>query len=425
MKYFILVPDGSADDPGSYAEGLTPLAAAHIPSMDGLAKRGEVGLVRTIPDGVAPGSDAANLAVMGYDPVSDLTGRAPLEAVSMGIEMSDRDVAFRTNLVTLYAEDDRDVPYEERVITDHAAGDITTEEAAVLIRYLDENLGSGNPQNEGRVRFWPGLSYRHALIVQDGSRTPSGIGDVNGESDGYDLTAPHDILGKKIGAYLPKGIGSEFLNAFMEKSYTLLKDHPVNLDRKARGLNTADSIWVWGHGKKPAIASFRDKFGIEGSVISAVDLIKGIGICAGLSAVSIEGATGTFDTNYAGKAAAAIEAFRSGKDFVYLHVEAPDECSHQGNADQKLLAIERIDNEIMAPILAYLNGSADDFRVLIVPDHRTPVALRTHTSEPVPFVIYDSRKESYREENAFSERAGETGRKFESGKQLAEYFFAK
>jgi 2,3-bisphosphoglycerate-independent phosphoglycerate mutase len=427
MKYLIVVPDGSADRPSADYGGRTPLEDANIPNINSLAAHGEVGFVRTIPEGIAPGSDAANLAVMGYDPAEDLTGRSPLEAVSMGIDMSEDDVAFRTNLVTL--KGDAGAAYEDLTIVDHSSGDITNAESEVLVKYIDENIGSGDPKNSGRLKFYPGVSYRHALIVQPGEPTESGIGDVSKEADGYVLTPPHDILEKRIGDYLPKGEGSEYLLNLMKKSYELLKDYSVNIARQERGLNPASSIWVWGQGKKPNLASFGSKFGIDGSVISAVDLIKGIGLCAGLSSIDVEGATGLLDTNFKGKADAAISAFESGKDFIYIHVEAPDECSHQGNRATKIQAIESIDHKIVAPVVEYLAGSGEDYKILIVPDHRTPVEIRTHSDEPVPYVIYDSTKANLIDKpdssKAFSEKSAESGRSFGSGKELAEYFFGE
>ncbi|MDR0357436.1 MAG: cofactor-independent phosphoglycerate mutase [Clostridiales Family XIII bacterium] len=425
MKYLILVPDGSADRPGEGDEK-TPMEAAFMPHINGLAARGEVGSVKTIPDGISPGSDAANLAVMGYDPLCDLTGRSPLEAVSMGIELAPDDVSFRVNLVTLRG--DADAAYEDLRIVDHSAGDITTDEARILVEQVDRELGSGNRENDGRVAFYPGFCYRNALIVRDGPPTSSGVGDVSKDADGYDLTPPHDIPERRIGDYLPKGEGSDFILRLMNASYGILKDHPVNRERERRGLNVANSIWIWGQGKKPALESFRSKFGIDGSVISAVDLIKGIGICAGLESVSVDGVTGALDTNFRGKAEKAIEAFERGKDFVYVHVEAPDECSHQGDRAGKIKALELIDKDVMGPILAYLEGSGEDYRILVVPDHRTPLAIRTHSEEPAPFVLFDSARAANApvdERKVFSERSGEGGRYFDSGKALATYFFGK
>lgn len=400
MKYLIVVPDGAADRPNDWPKELTPLGKADLSNIDNLAKHGEVGMVQTIPEGIPPGSDAANLAVMGYNPETDLTGRSPLEAVSMGIDMTETDVAFRTNLVTLKGDGD----YEKLTIVDHSSGDISNEEASVLIKEIQDKLGTDI------LKFYPGVSYRHALIMK------------NGPTD-FLLTPPHDILGKTIGEYLPKDEQSKFIGELMKKSYEILKDHPINQNRIKEGKNPANSIWIWGQGKKPQLSSFFDKYGIGGTVVSAVDLIKGIGLCAGLSAVEVPGATGTLDTNYEGKVKATIDAFESGGDFVYVHVEAPDECSHQGNAEEKIQALELIDKRIVQPLVAYLREQEDDYKVLIVPDHRTPVKIRTHSEEPVPFVIFDSREDNFNENNAFTEKSGESGKHFEKGSQLADYFF--
>lgn len=393
MKYLILVPDGAADRPIEKLGGKTPLEVAEIHNINSLARKGEVGRARTIPDGIPPGSDAANLAVMGYDPKIYLTGRSPLEAVSMGIDMDDTDVAFRTNLVTL----------EDGIVKDHSAGDISNEEARVLIELIDRELGTD------KLKFYTGVSYRHALIMKDGEV-------------GLNLIPPHDILGQKAEPNLPK---VEFVRELMLKSYELLKDHPINKERINKGLNPANSIWIWGEGKRPNLSSFYDKYGIRGSVISAVDLIKGIGLCAGLDSIDVEGATGTLDTNFRGKAEATIEEFEKGKDFVYVHLEAPDECSHQGDMRGKIEALKLIDERVLSPILDYFKKSGGDFRILIVPDHRTPLEIRTHSSEPVPYVIYDSRNEKSHPENAFAERSSEGGRLFENGYELADYFFER
>ena len=424
MKYLILVPDGAADvtTDGEY----TPLEAAKIPTINGLAKRGRVGLVRTIPRGVAPGSDAANLAVLGYDPGKDLTGRSPLEAVSMGIDLGPRDVAFRVNLVTL----EGDGNYPSLVIVDHASGDICDEDARALIGFIDKELCSGDPSNEGRVRLYPGVSYRNALVVSDGPETASGIGDVFEEYPAYALIPPHDILGRQIGLYLPDKDSEKYILTLMQKSYSLLKDHEVNKKRAEKGQRPANSIWIWGEGRRPMLSPITKKYGVEGSVISAVDLIKGIGICAGLKPVNVEGATGTINTNFLGKGRAAIDVFSEGKDLAYIHVEAPDECAHQGSREEKILALERIDEYIVAPVLEWLEGhkreTGEDFRILIVPDHRTPVVIRTHTDEPVPFVLYDSAEASKGGKNegqAFSERSAAEGEAFYSGRDLADVFF--
>jgi 2,3-bisphosphoglycerate-independent phosphoglycerate mutase len=433
MKYLILVPDGAADV--AVENEKTPLEAARMPAINGLAKRGRVGFVRTIPRGVAPGSDAANLAVLGYDPKKELTGRSPLEAVSMGIKLGERDVAFRANLVTLAAPEangkkDSDADYEDLLIVDHASGDISDEEAHALIRYLDREIVSGDPASGGRIRLYPGVSYRHALIVRDGKRTESGIGDVFADYPAYALVPPHDILGRQIGLYLPDEENQEYLLALMRKSYELLKDHEINQERVRKGLRPANSIWIWGEGRRPSLAPITEKYGVQGTVISAVDLIKGIGICAGLEPVKVEGATGTISTNFRGKGAAAIDAFERGKDLAYIHVEAPDECAHQGNRSEKIEALERIDADIVAPVLAWLEKhraeTGEEFRILIVPDHRTPVVIRTHTDEPVPYVFYDSacaETVSANEKRAFTEHSAAAGEPIHSGRELADAFF--
>lgn len=402
MKYLVLVPDGAGDEEIAMLGNKTPLQAAKISNINQLAQKGMVGLVRTIPPGIAPGSDAANLSVMGYDPAVYHTGRSPLEAASMGIELSETDVAFRTNLVTLIGEGG----YDDLVIADHSAGDITSEEAKILIEYIDGKLGTET------IRFYPGVSYRHAMIVKDGSTA-------------YDLTPPHDVLTQRAGDHLPKGEGSEFITEMMKKSYELLSIHPVNIERVRKGLNPANSIWIWGQGKKPNLSSFYDKYGIHGTAISAVDLIKGIALCAGLNSVDVKGATGTIHTNFKGKAQAAIEEYKKGQDFVYLHLEAPDECSHQGDLEGKIKSLELIDELVLKPILEYLDSGGEAYKVLVVPDHRTPIAIRTHSSTPVPYVLFDTTKEVAPDpERTFSEEQGKKGRFFENGFELADYFFA-
>jgi 2,3-bisphosphoglycerate-independent phosphoglycerate mutase len=402
-----------------------------MPYTDGLARRGKVGHVQTIPLGVKPGSDAANLAVIGYDPAKDLTGRSPLEAVSMGIDMSNADVSFRANLVTLASPDGSapspETSFEDLVIIDHSAGDIPTADGGALIEYLDAAIGSGDPANEGRARFYPGISYRHALIVRDGELTRTGIGDVLSEAPGYDLTPPHDVLDMPIGPNLPSGEGSGFIFKMMRQSFDLLADHPVNAARRAAGLRTADAIWIWGQGRHPKLVPMAEKYGVSGTVVAAVDLIKGIGICAGLKAPDIKGATGTIDTDFSAKARAATDAYKAGSDFVFIHVEAPDECSHQGDADGKVRSLGLIDAQVVAPVVDWLEANrettGEDYRVLVVPDHRTPLSLRTHSSESVPFVYFDSGAQTEIADRAFTERSGKTGVRFDSGAELADRFF--
>ncbi len=403
MKYFILVPDGAGDDPVEALGGKTPLEVAEMEMINELASKGKVGTVKTVPDGIAPGSDAANLSVMGYDPSIYLTGRSPLEAASIGIDMSDTDVAFRTNIITLKGEGD----YDDLIIEDHSSGDITTEEADQLIQAANEAFA------DDKIRFYTGVSYRHCLIVKEGSTD-------------YQFTPPHDVLGKRAGDYLPKGEGSEFITDMMKKSYEFLKDHPVNKARIEKGLNPANTLWIWGQGKKPNLSKFADKYGIDGSAISAVDLIKGIAICAGLGSVDVEGATGTLHTNFEGKAEVGINEFKAGKDFVYMHLEGPDECSHQGDMEGKIQCMKDIDQRVLKPVVEYLRSTGEDFRVLIVPDHRTPLAIRTHSSDPVPYVVYDSRMETEPDAaKQFNERSGSTGQYFDSGYELADFFFEK
>lgn len=403
MKYLIVVPDGAGDDPVQALEGKTPLEVADIPMINELASKGKVGTVKTIPDGVAPGSDAANLSVMGYDPSIYLTGRSPLEAASIGIDMSDTDVAFRTNIITLTGDGE----YEDLIITDHSSGDITTAEADQLIQAANEAFANDD------IHFYTGVSYRHCMIVKNGSTD-------------YQLTPPHDVLTQRVGDHLPKGEGSEFITDMMKRSYEILKDHPVNKARMEKGLNPANTLWIWGQGKKPSLSKFSEKYGIDGSAISAVDLIKGIAICAGLGSIDVEGATGTLHTNFEGKAEAGINEFKAGKDFVYMHLEGPDECSHQGDMEGKIQCMHDIDQKVVKPMVEYLRESGEDFRVLVVPDHRTPLAIRTHSSDPVPYVIYDSRTETDADATKqFNEKSGKNGQYFDSGYELADFFFEK
>lgn len=401
MKYLILVPDGAADEKIKELGGRTPLEAADMPVASRLAARGRVGLVRTIPEGIAPGSDAANLAVMGYDPAVYLTGRSPLEAASIGIDLAPTDVAFRANLVTLSG----DGPYEELVIQDHSAGDISTAEADQLIQAVNEAFA------DDRRRFYTGVSYRHCLVIHEGG-------------EDYRFTPPHDQLGKQAGPFLPQGADSAEITDMMKRSYDILRNHPVNLERVRQGKNPANSLWIWGQGKKPALDSFQSKYGIHGAAISAVDLIKGIAICAGLESIDVEGATGTLHTNFEGKAKAAIEGFARGLDFIYLHLEGPDECSHQGDLAGKVDCLSAIDKKVLAPVLSYLESTGEAFCILVLPDHRTPVSLRTHTAEPVPYVLYRSEDPQPEDPSRrFTEASGAGGLAFDSGHALADYFF--
>ncbi len=400
MKYIVILCDGMADEPLDELGGKTPLEAARTVNMDSLAKLSEIGMVRTVPEGMAPGSDTANLSVIGYDPKEYYTGRSPLEALSIGADMAPDDVSFRCNLVTLSAEEDR---YEDRHVLDHSSGEISTEEAAELIKALSEGL-----KREG-YEFYVGTSYRHLLIQKKGKVV--------------ELTAPHDILTKRIGEYLPE---DKVLRDMMVKSYDILKDHPVNVKRRAEGKNPANSAWFWGAGTRPALMSFEKKNGVKGAMISAVDLLKGIAVGADMDNIIVEGANGGLDTNYSGKAQAAVKALtEEGYDFVYVHIEAPDEMGHQGSYENKITAIERIDEKIVGPVRKELENAGVEFRMLILPDHPTPVRVRTHTSDPVPYLLYDSRK-AVKTADTYSEKTGrQTGIFEEKGCCLIDHLLEK
>lgn len=403
MKYLVMLCDGMADEPNEALGNSTPMEKANKPCMNSLAAKAEVGIVKTVAEGLKPGSDVANLSVLGYEPAVYYSGRSPLEAASIGIDLKDTDVTLRCNLVTL--SDDED--YENKTILDYCADDISSEEAKILIEYIQEKLGNDV------FRFYPGVSYRHCLVWSNGNPHP-GV-----------LTPPHDITGKVITDYIPKGEAVDELYDLMKKSYDLLKDHPVNQARIARGKRPANSIWLWGEGTKPLLDNFSEKFGIKGSMISAVDLLKGIAICAGMNSVDVEGATGYLDTNFDGKCKAAIEEFKNGADLVYVHVEAPDECGHRGEIENKVKAIEMIDEHILGPVVEFLKGY-DDFAVLVCPDHPTPLSIRTHTSTPVPYLIYDSKNEINSGVKVFCEKeARETGNYIEKGFTMMNYFLTK
>lgn len=366
MKYVIVLGDGMADEPIEALGGKTPLAFAKTPMIDQLAQTGEVGLAKTIPTGMKPGSDTANLAVLGYDPEKYYSGRSPLEALSIGVPMQATDIALRCNTVTL--SDEPGVPYAERTIIDHSADEISTADAAQLIEAVRPVF-----ENE-TYQFYVGTSYRHCLIWAGGVV--------------QDITPPHDILGKVIGDYLPEDLK---LRAMMEQSFDILDNHPLNVARAKAGKNKANSLWFWGAGTKPALSSFTEKTGKRGAMISAVDLLKGIAVGAGMQVLEVEGATGGLTTNYEGKAAAAAKALlEDGNDFAYIHVEAPDEMGHQGSVENKVKAIEYLDGRVIRPLYDALTASSEDFRMLILPDHPTPIRLRTHTGDPVPYLLYDS-----------------------------------
>lgn len=401
MKYVVVLYDGMADYPVPALDGKTPMMCAKKPNMDYLAQRAEVGLIRTVAPGLKPGSDVANMSVMGFDPMKFYTGRSPLEAASIGIDMKPTDVSLRTNLVTL-SEDDK--PYEEKTIVDYCADDISTEEAEVLIKYIDEKLGTDE------FKFYPGVSYRHCLIWK------------NGTTDLGKMTPPHDITGKVITEYLSDSKNANPLIDMMKKSYDLLKDHPINIARKKAGKGPANSIWLWGEGTRPAFDSFEDVYGIKGGVVSAVDLIKGLGQCAKMDVAEVEGATGYIDTNFEGKAKAALDLLKKGDDLVYIHFEAPDECGHRNEPENKVRAIELIDERVL-PILFEGLKEYDDYKILILPDHPTPIVTRTHASDPVPYLIYhkndekDSKVQSINEETA-----KETGNYIDFGPSIMSHF---
>ncbi len=364
MKYLVVLCDGMADEPIEALGGRTPMEAAYKPIADSLAASALIGTVSNVPGGMVPESDTANLAVLSYDPEIYSKGRSPLEAVSMGLAMTDTQTAYRANIVTL---SEREEHYEDRVMLDHSADEITTPEADALIRAIEAHFGT-----DAR-HFYTGVSYRHCLLWENAP-------------DGREFMRPHDILGRKIAEYLP----DEPFLSLMRESFEVLNNHPVNQARRARGLRPANSLWLWSPGKKPALPAFRDKWGLDAAVISAVDLIKGIGICAGMESIDVEGATGNVHTNYTGKAQAAIAAFERGKEFVYIHIEAPDECGHRAEIDNKVRSIELIDEKITGPCVEYLRKTGEPFRVMILPDHPTPIRTRTHSIDPVPFLIYDS-----------------------------------
>ncbi|MBQ9742865.1 MAG: cofactor-independent phosphoglycerate mutase [Ruminococcus sp.] len=386
MKYLVMLCDGMADEPCTELNGKTPMQLAKKPCMDSLAKYAEIGTAKTVADGMSPGSDVANLAVLGYDAKKYYSGRSPLEAASIGIDLKDTDVTFRCNLVTLSDEE----KYEDKTILDYCADDISTEEARILIEYVQEQMGTEE------FTFYSGVSYRHCLVWAQGNSKPGR------------LTPPHDITGRPIMDYLPTDIAKEQLLPLMKKSYDLLKDHPVNLARIERGKRPANSIWLWGEGTKPLLDTFSKLYGLRGSMISAVDLLKGIAICAEMSSIDVEGATGYIDTNFSGKAQAAIEEFRKGQELVYIHVEAPDECGHRAEHENKVRSIELIDELVLSPVVEYLRGTGEDFAVLVCPDHPTPLVTRTHSRTPIPYMIYRSNKEqesgisTFTEENAVS-----------------------
>lgn len=399
MKYIVVLGDGMADRPVDALGGKTPLEAAVTPVMDALASRGTLGTVQNVPAGMAPGSDVANLSVLGYDPAANYSGRSPLEALSVGVAMDDDDVIFRSNLVTLTENQ----PYDQKIILDHSSGEISTADADVLMDAIRAEF------NSDRFRFYTGTSYRHILVWKQGRLSP--------------LEPPHDHLGHAIGPYLPQ---EAVLREMMERSYEILNNHPLNLARAAAGKHKANSLWFWGAGTKPQVQNFREKTGLTGAMISAVDLLKGIAVGAGMRVYNVPGATGSIDTNFEGKAQAAIDALlKDGCDYAYIHVEAPDEMGHQGRIQDKVKSIEYLDSRLIAPIKAAMEAAGENYRMLILPDHPTPLAIRTHTADPVPYLIYDSTRQLRKRDRLTEENARQADNFQPDGYKLLEEFIAK
>lgn len=400
MKYIVVLGDGMADLPIEELGGKTPLAYAKTETMDALSKKAEIGLVHTIPDGMKPGSDTANLSVLGYDPKVYYSGRSPLEALSIGVPMKDTDIAIRCNIVTISEED---VPFEEKTIIDHSSSEISTEDCAVLLKAVMDELANETYQ------FYVGTSYRHCLIWDKG--------------EVVELTPPHDVLGRVIKEYLP---ADKALYEMMKKSYDILVNHPINVERKKQGLNPANCCWFWGAGTKPMLSSFEEKTGKKGMMVSAVDLLKGIAVGAGMGVAEVKGANGGLHTNYAGKVDAAMKALtEEGYDFAYIHVEAPDEMGHQGSVERKVKAIEYLDKKVIKPVVDYMNEKGVDFRMLVLPDHPTPICVRTHTSDSVPYMLYDSTNLLDKSWNYNEDEAKESGNFVAKGHELIDYLFSK
>ena len=399
MKYIIILGDGMAGEPLECIGGKTTLEQALTPEMDRLAKMSEIGLVSMVPEGMAPGSDTANLSVLGYNPEVYYTGRSPLEALSIGVGMEEDDVSFRCNLVTL--TEDASLPYEDQRIVDHSSDEINTRDAGVLLEVLKEEVLKPG------FELYRGTSYRHLLLWKNGHE--------------MELTPPHDILTNQIREYLP---GDPMLLAMMKESYRVLKEHPVNLKRKAQGLRPANSAWFWGAGKRPKLPDFQEKTGKRGVMISAVDLLKGIAAGSGMKIVHVEGADGGLHTNYEGKAQAAVRALLDeGYDFAYIHVEAPDEMGHQGSVEKKVRAIEFLDQRLIRIVREAMDASGEPYRLLILPDHPTPIAARTHTADPVPYLLYDRRRPENGAESYCERTAVQSGRWEKNGYHLIEHLF--
>ena len=399
MKYAVILGDGMAGYPMPAYGGKTCLQLADTPFFDSVAAKSEIGTLRTVPDGFAPGSDVANLSVMGYDPARFYTGRSPLEAASIGIPLKDTDVTLRCNLVTLSDEED----YADKTMLDYSAGEISTEEARQLIGALKAEF------DRPPFTLYAGISYRHCLVVDHGNT-------------GHLLTPPHDISDKKIGQYLPKGEGAEAFLDMMKRSQAILTDHPVNRARKAEGKNPANSVWFWGEGTKPRLRPFAELYGKKGGVISAVDLVKGLGILADMRVIDVPDITGNWDTNFQGKANAAADALLSGLDFVYVHMEAPDECGHHGDVEKKVYSISQVDG-VAKTVADRLCAAGEEFSMLVLPDHPTPIARKTHTNDPVPFLLYRSGKDEGNGAAVYDEEsAKKTGLSFAHGYELMSRF---
>lgn len=399
MKYIVILGDGMADQPLEELGGQTPLEYAKTPMMDSLAGKGTMGMVKTVPDTMKPGSDVANLAVLGYNPLENYSGRSPLEALSVGVQMEPEDVVFRCNLVTLSEEE----PYEEKTILDHSSGEISTQDADILMDAIREAFSND------QFQFYTGTSYRHITVWKQGTV--------------LEMIPPHDHLGQVIRPYLPQ---EPVFRQMMEQSFEILNNHPLNIVRAAQGKNKANSLWFWGAGTKPALERFQKKTGLKGAMISAVDLLKGIAVGAGMKVVEVPGATGGLHTNYEGKAQAAVKALLEDHcDFVYIHVEAPDEMGHQGSIPHKIEAIESLDSRVITPVKEAMDASGEPYRMLICPDHPTPICIRTHTGDPVPYILYDSRKERKALARYGEKEAQATGNYEPNGYQLLEHLIDK